>query len=125
MLRSFFYSMVMAAANIWLKTLFPAYIKLLNGCICFVRTFMQIMLAEGEEEQDRVTLNATKIGSKGRLDVEEQAEVNKAVEDWWHCSREAKASRNRWDSSGGDHGRRGAVGAGDNFYQTTTTGTST
>ena len=78
------------------------------------------MLWESEVEQDRVTLNASRVASMGRLDVKEQEDMNRAVADWWHCSREARASRNHRDSSnGGDHGRRrGAVGAGGDFYQT-------
>lgn len=55
-----------------------------------VSTNVKVMLWEGQTEQDRVTLNSTKIVADKTVSSESQLQMNAAIADWWHCSREAR-----------------------------------
>lgn len=57
-----------------------------------VSTNVKVMLLGNQTEQDRVNLNSEAAASFGNVSLDEQAQVDTAISDWWHCSEYVRQS---------------------------------
>lgn len=55
-----------------------------------VSTNIKVLTRDHQTEQDRVTLKSEAMESSGAVSSEEQLQMDTAISDWWHCSREAR-----------------------------------
>ena len=81
----------------------------LSEAAAAVSTNIKIMLWEGQEEQDRVTLNSSEIATTGEVNPRDQLKISTVISDWFYCQREARGSNGN-DSTVSEYARR--------FYQT-------
>lgn len=73
-----------------------------------VSTNIKVLTRDHQTEQDRVTLKSDAMESSGAVSVDEQLQMDNAISDWWHCSRETRGLK-------GSTAKRRAASQ---FYQT-------